>query len=107
MTPRTPTTAAGRRAEADWNTLADSGDVYAWQDGTDISVHITGHILAIEAEARAPLDVERLAHGVMAGVRLRLLGGNTDQSYTPTEVAVMVHEVIEQQYAALEEPTDD
>ena len=79
-------------------------------------------ILAIEAEA-APLDglrearevlltlddrhfldgldVERFGDAVMAALRLRLVHGATDATYTPREVAEMVRHVIEKQVAAL------
>jgi hypothetical protein len=56
------------------------------------------------SEARAPLDVERFGDAVMAALRLRLIHGATDATYTPREVAEMVGRVIEKRVAALEEP---
>jgi hypothetical protein len=56
-------------------------------------------ILALAPVTDAGL--RELADGINAAVTLRLIGGNTDQTYSPNEVAVMVHEVVEQQYAAL------
>jgi hypothetical protein len=56
-------------------------------------------------EAPAPLDVERFGDAVMAALRLRLIQGATDATYTPREVAEMVGHVIEKRVAALEEPT--
>jgi len=56
MTDRTPTTAAGRRLMAVMSTVPLDG-----RKGLEYFV------LAIEAEARAPLDVERLA--VVAAAR--------------------------------------
>lgn len=43
-----------------------------------------------------------LARGVSAGMTLRLIAGNTDQTYTPNEVAKMVAEVVDQQVARRE-----
>ena len=53
MTPRTPTTAAGRK-HLQWLLAGD--DVFP-EDAL-------AAILAIEAEARAPLDVDRLARAL-------------------------------------------
>lgn len=49
----------------------------------------------------APLDVERFGDAVMAALRLRLIHGATDATYTPREVAEMVGHVIEKQVAAI------
>jgi hypothetical protein len=59
--PRTPTTAAGRALLDDIAALTESGKrPYLPVDGDAI--------LAIEAEARAPLDVERLARALLVAV---------------------------------------
>ena len=47
-------------------------------------------------------DAERLAAGIKAGVTLRLIAGDTNQTYTPTEVAELVSEVVDEQLARLE-----
>ena len=47
-------------------------------------------------------DIERLARGIQASITLNLIHGNTDQTYTPTEVAVMVGNAIETQLNRLD-----
>ena len=49
------------------------------------------------------LDAEQFGDAVMAALRLRLVHGATDATYTPREVAEMVCHVIEKQFAALRE----
>ena len=67
---------------------------------------VTGHaFVRTFAPDPAPLDEERFGDAVMAALRLRLIQGATDATYTPREVAEMVGHVIEKRVAALEEPT--
>ena len=60
MTDRTPKTAAGRALE---QRLAYDRDPAHYEPG-DFFIDDRRDILAIEAEARAPLDVERLARAL-------------------------------------------
>ena len=84
MTPRTPSTAAGR-ALAERMTGTPSWMARA--------------ILAIEAEARAPLDVERLARA------LYVIWPNDNQWDAQPVWFREKAEAIAREYAALEEPT--
>ena len=45
--------------------------------------------------------LERLAAGIKAAAVLRLIAGNTDQTYTPTEVSVLVTEIVDQQITVI------
>ena len=86
MTSRTPSTAAGRRL------VADATDHPIWASA------MPGYVLAIEAEAkaeaRAPLDVERLARA-LTGV----------WTYSEPFSAMQDADKLAREYAALEEPT--
>jgi hypothetical protein len=97
-TDRTPTTEAGRALLA------------TFEPGTRTNNSYRAVIRAIEAEARAPLDVERLARAMATeSVRRWVMeawvdSGVSEPGYaTPDEMAA----AIAREYAALEEPTDD
>ena len=86
-TPRTPTTAAGRALE---QRLAYDRDPAHYEPG-DFFIDDRRDILAIEAEARASLDVERLydalAHwydGADGGESFRLVPMSSDGGVMPT-----------------------
>ena len=53
----------------------------------------------IAARATPALDVERFGASVQAGMTQRLIAGATDQTYTPTEVATMLADVLDEQVA--------
>lgn len=40
---------------------------------------------------------EQLVAGIKAALSIRLIAGNTDQTYTPTEVSMMVAEIADEQ----------
>jgi len=118
VTPRTPSTAAGRRL------VADATDHPIWASA------MPGYVLAIEAEARAsqaeydfvsgpgipphqcaPLDVERLdirwlldhsspMHFVGCGIGPCVCG-------VEAQYDAIIDRQADREYAALEEPTDD
>lgn len=50
------------------------------------------------------LDVERLAKGIKSAIVVRLIAGDTSQTYTANEVSVLVAAVVDEQYARLAEP---
>ena len=98
-TDRTPSTAAGRAMYAKWG---HHNFVDEWN----------ATILAIEDEARAPLDVERLydalAHwydGADGGESFRLVPMSSDGGVMPTGDLHPFAAAIAREYAALEEPT--
>jgi hypothetical protein len=98
--PRTPTTAAGRALLAYSKGLPSLFITPTWLEG----------ILAIEAEARAPLDVERLARALQTpnvSAWVRLLTGNVwkDGERLAPGFAGDMAAGIAAEYAALEEPT--
>jgi hypothetical protein len=98
-TDRTPTTAAGRAL------LARLSLDVPWFIAGSVAAE-TDLILAIEAEARAPLDVERLARAIhdlrwcKAGDLWHAIAHDDEEGYR-TELARAYA------LAALEEPTDD
>ena len=97
MTPRTPTTAAGRAL------LARLSLDVPWFIAGSVAAE-TDLIIAIEAEARAPLDVGRLAralHNVSYGCEYPSRPSRADAIYHRGHAAAIARE-----YAALEEPTE-
>lgn len=44
-------------------------------------------------------EADRLGAGIKAAIILRLIAGDTGQTYTPTEVSVMVSSVVDEQLA--------
>lgn len=61
-------------------------------EGTEVLSAVS----AIEAEL-----LERLASGIKAALVIRLIAGEVDQTYNPTEVSTMVSAVIDEQVARL------
>jgi len=94
--PRTPATAAmGPKARALLATISEYDDFY-------------GILLDVLAEARAPLDVERLARALAAsfddeGWHAVLM--SDDGGVMPAPLPRAYLEAIAREYAALEEPT--
>ena len=92
MTDRTPTTAAGRRLLA------------TFESGNRTNNSYRAVIRAIEAEARAPLDVGLLAKAMRAeDIAFEADFRNGQKAWTWERHA----EALAREYAALEEPTDD
>ena len=56
--------------------------------------------LIVSEPARAA-DADRLVAGIKAAITVRLIAGETDQTYTPTEVAEMVYAVADEQRVRL------
>lgn len=54
-----------------------------------------------EGRTEGQHDALRLAKGISAAVTLKLIAGNTDQVYTPNEVAILVNTAIDEQASRL------
>lgn len=55
----------------------------------------------VAGRADALTEVERLADGINAAVIVRLISGDTDQKYSPSEVSALVASAIGEQRARL------
>lgn len=56
---------------------------------------------AADGSLAAAFDAVRLTSGIKAAIVIRLIAGDTDQTYTPTEVSTMVAQVVDEQYERL------
>ena len=84
----------------------DASDIviYVPDDGepTPEQIAMVARLERIRDDPNGLDDAPRLAAGIRASVTLKLLAGDTGATYTPTRVAEIVSEAIDEQLARLQ-----